>query len=161
MTTTYVQRCVKCWQPWNGFAGSTCNQCKILEEQERHHKKLESLSAQAAKQQSSWQDRQSAKINQNFDDDDQVETPWEQKPEWERDYVRRVAKRIREEELFEERRVAQAHKLGLDPESEEAIYDMHVPRTPKEFFQETDWGLVFAWCWHIGLIVGILWFVYG
>lgn len=158
MTTTYVQRCVKCWQPWNGFAGSTCNQCKILEEQERHHRKIENFASTSSKQPSTWQDRRTAKINQEFDDED---LPWEEQPEWERDYTRRVAKSIQKEELFEERRVAQANKLGLDPDSEEAIYDMHVPRTPLEFIQETDWGLVFAWSWYIGLFVAILWFVYG
>ena len=160
MATTYVQRCVKCWQPWDGFAGSTCNQCKILEAQERYYKRTESASANSPKNQSGWQDRRSAKINQDFNDSELV-TPWEEKPEWEREYVKRVSKRIREEELFEDRRIAQARKLGLDPDSEEAVYDMHVPRTAKEVFQETDWSLVFAWSWHLGLIAAILWFVYG
>ena len=32
---TYVQRCTKCWQPWNGWLGSICNQCKIIEEQQK------------------------------------------------------------------------------------------------------------------------------
>ena len=63
--------------------------------------------------------------------------------------------------MFEDRRIAQARKLGFDPDSEEAVYDMHVPRTAKEVFQETDWSLVFAWSWHLGLIAAILWFVYG
>ena len=28
-----TQRCVKCWQPWNGFLGSMCNECKMVEQQ--------------------------------------------------------------------------------------------------------------------------------
>ena len=26
---------MKCWQPWNGYLGSICNQCKILEQQKK------------------------------------------------------------------------------------------------------------------------------
>lgn len=40
---TYTQRCPSCWQSWNGFAGSICNQCKIIELQKQQSEMQESL----------------------------------------------------------------------------------------------------------------------
>jgi hypothetical protein len=45
--TTFVQRCTRCYQPWGGWIGSICNECKIFEQQQKSFSEQQRLTEEA------------------------------------------------------------------------------------------------------------------